>query len=122
MKQSVSLITLGVSDYERAKSFYEALGWSTALEVEQTAFFQANVLHDASTVQIAEPLDTTPSNAFDFGWNTWAASAWSWFDPSGLIPAGLDESHGVADQSRSEADSVRPGSSAGANSASESAA
>ena len=42
MKQSVSLITLGVSDYERAKSFYEALGWSTALEVEQTAFFQAN--------------------------------------------------------------------------------
>jgi uncharacterized protein len=42
VKQSVSLITLGVSDYERAKSFYEALGWSTALEVEQTAFFQAN--------------------------------------------------------------------------------
>jgi len=42
MKQSVSLITLGVSDYERAKSFYEALGWSTALEIEQTAFFQAN--------------------------------------------------------------------------------
>jgi predicted lactoylglutathione lyase len=42
VKQSVSLITLGVSDYDRAKSFYEALGWSTALEVEQTAFFQAN--------------------------------------------------------------------------------
>jgi uncharacterized protein len=42
VKQSVSLVTLGVSDYDRAKSFYEALGWSTALEVEQTAFFQAN--------------------------------------------------------------------------------
>jgi uncharacterized protein len=42
VKQSVSLITLGVSDYDRAKSFYEALGWSTALEVERTAFFQAN--------------------------------------------------------------------------------
>jgi uncharacterized protein len=42
MKQSVSLITLGVADYERSKSFYEALGWSTALEVEETAFFQAN--------------------------------------------------------------------------------
>ena len=42
MKQSVSLITLGVSDYERAKSFYEALGWSAALEIEETAFFQAN--------------------------------------------------------------------------------
>jgi uncharacterized protein len=42
MKQSVSLITLGVSDYERAKSFYEALGWSPAREIEETAFFQAN--------------------------------------------------------------------------------
>ena len=42
MKQSISLVTLGVSDYERAKSFYEALGWTPALEVEETAFFQAN--------------------------------------------------------------------------------
>ena len=42
MNQSVSLITLGVSDYERAKSFYEALGWSVTLEIEETAFFQAN--------------------------------------------------------------------------------
>jgi predicted lactoylglutathione lyase len=42
MQQSVSLITLGVADYKRAKSFYEALGWSTALEIEETAFFQAN--------------------------------------------------------------------------------
>ena len=42
MKQSVSLITLGVSDYDRAKSFYEALGWSPALDIEETAFFQAN--------------------------------------------------------------------------------
>ena len=42
MKQSVSLITLGVSDYDRAKAFYEALGWSPALEIEETAFFQAN--------------------------------------------------------------------------------
>ena len=42
MKQSVSLITLGVSDYGRAKSFYEALGWSAALDIEDTAFFRAN--------------------------------------------------------------------------------
>jgi uncharacterized protein len=42
MNQSVSLITLGVADYDRAKSFYEALGWSTSLEIEETAFFQAN--------------------------------------------------------------------------------
>jgi predicted lactoylglutathione lyase len=42
VKQSVSLITLGVADYERAKAFYEALGWSVALDIEETAFFQAN--------------------------------------------------------------------------------
>jgi uncharacterized protein len=42
MRQSVSLITLGVSDYARAKAFYEAIGWSAAMDVEETAFFQAN--------------------------------------------------------------------------------
>ena len=42
MRQAISLITLGVSDYERATAFYAALGWSPALEIEQTAFFQAN--------------------------------------------------------------------------------
>ena len=42
MKQSVSLITLGVADYARAKAFYEALGWSAAMDIEETAFFEAN--------------------------------------------------------------------------------
>src|SRR5690348_1615488 len=42
MKQSVSLITLGVADYERAKAFYEAIGWSPRMDIEETAFFQAN--------------------------------------------------------------------------------
>lgn len=42
MKQSVSLITLGVSDYARAKAFYAAIGWSPAMDVSDTAFFQAN--------------------------------------------------------------------------------
>jgi predicted lactoylglutathione lyase len=42
MQQSISLVTLGVADYARAKSFYEALGWSPAWEDQDTAFFQAN--------------------------------------------------------------------------------
>jgi predicted lactoylglutathione lyase len=42
VQQRVSIVTLGVSDYARAKGFYEALGWSPALDVEETAFFQAN--------------------------------------------------------------------------------
>jgi predicted lactoylglutathione lyase len=42
VRQSVSLVTLGVSDYAGAKAFYAALGWVPAMEVEETAFFQAN--------------------------------------------------------------------------------
>jgi uncharacterized glyoxalase superfamily protein PhnB len=42
VEQRISLVTLGVSDYARAKAFYEALGWSAALDIEETAFFQAN--------------------------------------------------------------------------------
>ena len=42
MRQSISLVTLGVADYERAKSFYEALGWSVTWEAEETVFLQAN--------------------------------------------------------------------------------
>jgi predicted lactoylglutathione lyase len=42
MRQSVSLVTLGVADYERAKAFYQALGWKAALDIEETAFFAAN--------------------------------------------------------------------------------
>ena len=42
MKQSVSLVTLGVADYAAAKRFYEAMGWSVTWEAQETAFFQAN--------------------------------------------------------------------------------
>lgn len=40
MEQRVSLITLGVTDLDRSRSFYEQLGWR-GQEVEQTVFFQA---------------------------------------------------------------------------------
>lgn len=42
MRQSVSLITLGVADLARARAFYGAIGWAPAMDVEETAFFQAN--------------------------------------------------------------------------------
>src|SRR6266446_10294398 len=42
MDQRVSLITLGVSDLARARSFYEALGWRTGAGAEDdVVFFQA---------------------------------------------------------------------------------
>jgi catechol 2,3-dioxygenase-like lactoylglutathione lyase family enzyme len=42
MEQRLSLVTLGVSDFERARAFYEALGWTTGAEPgADIAFFQA---------------------------------------------------------------------------------
>ena len=42
MEQRVSLITLGVADVERAKRFYQALGWRTETDPSMdVVFFQA---------------------------------------------------------------------------------
>jgi catechol 2,3-dioxygenase-like lactoylglutathione lyase family enzyme len=42
MDQRVSLITLGVADLERARAFYEAMGWSTDADPgDDVVFFQA---------------------------------------------------------------------------------
>lgn len=42
MEPRISIVTLGVSDYPRAKAFYEGMGWVCTLDLEETAFFQAN--------------------------------------------------------------------------------
>ena len=39
MEQRVSLITLGVADLERARTFYEALGWKTNSDPTQGVYF-----------------------------------------------------------------------------------
>ena len=42
MEQRLSLITLGILDLDRARQFYEALGWKTgASPDDDVAFFQA---------------------------------------------------------------------------------
>lgn len=41
MEQRLSLVTLGVADLERAKSFYVSLGWNAAhASTEEVVFFQ----------------------------------------------------------------------------------
>ena len=40
--QRVTLITLGVDDLDRARAFYEALGWTPAQVQEGIVFFQLN--------------------------------------------------------------------------------
>jgi catechol 2,3-dioxygenase-like lactoylglutathione lyase family enzyme len=45
MDQRVTVITLGVSDLDRARAFYEALGWRSNTPPEmEVAFFQAGGL------------------------------------------------------------------------------
>jgi uncharacterized protein len=68
VEQRVSLITLGVRDLARARSFYEALGWHTnAAPADDVVFFQAGgmivALWDRS--RLAE--DSTVSDAGGWG-------------------------------------------------------
>jgi len=41
MEQRISLVTLGVRDVDRARAFYEALGWSGESPDGDVVFFQA---------------------------------------------------------------------------------
>ncbi|MEX1271628.1 MAG: VOC family protein [Acidimicrobiia bacterium] len=41
MEQRISLVTLGVADLDRAREFYEALGWSATGPTDSVVFFQA---------------------------------------------------------------------------------
>lgn len=43
MEQRLTLVTLGVADLARARTFYEALGWR-GQEVQETVFYQAGGL------------------------------------------------------------------------------
>ena len=45
MDQRLSLITLGISDLDRSRRFYEALGWKTgAKEADDVAFFRTGCM------------------------------------------------------------------------------
>lgn len=43
MEQRVSMVTLGVADLDRSRTFYEALGWR-GQTVQETVFFRAGAL------------------------------------------------------------------------------
>ena len=66
MEQRVSLVTLGVSDLARARTFYEALGWTTrAAPTDDVVFFQAGGLVVALWSRAALAED---SGVADGGW------------------------------------------------------
>jgi catechol 2,3-dioxygenase-like lactoylglutathione lyase family enzyme len=67
MEQRVSLVTLGVADLARARTFYEGLGWTTgATPGDDVVFFQAGgtIVGLWSREQLAEDSGVTDSG----GW------------------------------------------------------
>ena len=68
MEQRITLITLGVSDLARSRSFYEALGWR-GQEIEETIFFQAGGLGLVlwSRDKLARDCGLEPGPASGFG-------------------------------------------------------
>lgn len=78
MDQRLSLVTLGVADLARAKSFYEDLGWSTTSSLEdEVVFFQTGGMVVAlwSRTELAE--DSAVSDAGGWGGITLAQNVGS---------------------------------------------
>ena len=68
MEQRISLITLGVADLERARAFYETLGWKSDSKPEQgVVFFEAGgmILGLWGRAQLAE--DSVADDSGGFG-------------------------------------------------------
>ena len=67
MEQRLSLVTLGVDDLHRSRTFYEQLGWR-GQEVQETVFFQAGgmvlVLWDRAKVSADVGLPDGPRQVF----------------------------------------------------------
>ena len=68
MEQRISLITLGVSDLARARTFYEGLGWTTgAAPDDDVVFFQAGgavlALWDRSRLAEDSAVEDSPAGA-----------------------------------------------------------
>jgi uncharacterized protein len=62
MEQRVSLITLGVAELERSRSFYERLGWKRSnAKAEEIVFFQAGGMALALYPRVALAKDANVS-------------------------------------------------------------
>lgn len=62
--QRVTLVTLGVRDLARSKSFYHALGWRPAREMEGVAFYQMHggwVMALYPLQDLADDMDRDPA-------------------------------------------------------------
>src|SRR6476620_7771978 len=86
MEQRVSVITLGVRDLERARRFYETLGWTTGAEPDDdVVFFQAGGMVVAlwGRDQLAE--DSVVADGGGWGGTTLAYNARSPAEVDGVL-------------------------------------
>jgi len=68
VEQRLSLVTIGVSDLERSRRFYEALGWKTgAAPSDDVVFFQAGGLIVALWDRAALAEDSTVEDSGGWG-------------------------------------------------------
>ena len=68
MQQRVSLVTLGVADVQRARAFYEALGWRAApIAASDVVFFQAGGMVLALWDRVALAADSGVADTGGFG-------------------------------------------------------
>jgi len=88
MDQRLSLVTLGVRDLARARSFYEAMGWRTgAAPDEDVVFFQVGGIIVALWDRAALAEDSTVEDSGGWGGVTLAYNVSS----SGEVDAVIDE-------------------------------
>jgi catechol 2,3-dioxygenase-like lactoylglutathione lyase family enzyme len=100
LEQRVSLITLGVRDLERARKFYEALGWKTRAEPgDDVVFFQAGDMVVALWDRAALAEDSGVDDAGGWGGITFAYNVRS--------PAEVDDV--IAEADAAGATIARPG-------------
>jgi uncharacterized protein len=110
MEQRISLVTLGVNDLRRARTFYEALGWRGAQQPDdEIAFFQAGGMvfglwtalggHGAPGIQLAhnvrspEEVDALLARAVQAGATivqpaaraVWGGYSGTFADPDGYV-------------------------------------
>jgi predicted lactoylglutathione lyase len=91
MEQRLSLVTLGVGDLNRAREFYERLGWR-GQEVEQTVFFQAGTIGVVlwGRDKLADDSGVTDSGNDGFGGIALAHNVRSPTDVDAIITAAAD--------------------------------
>jgi uncharacterized protein len=86
MEQRLSLITLGISDLDRARDFYKALGWTTgAKEADDVVFFQAGCMIVALWGRDKLAEDSAVSDGGGWGGVTLAYNTLSPEDVDGVI-------------------------------------